>query len=322
MPALFPKNQHVETNSKGVTYVNNLSVMLASDLYDKDGKKIVIRKYNNQPPIGWFASEKWDGIRAIWDGEKFVSRGSGRTKPKVFSYVPEDFIKYLPKDYALDGEIWVSRNNFNKVSAISNLIPGGKYSKKEIDEIWLGSNPVVYKVYDIPSLDSIPFKDRYLKLIDIVNSIKIKYPNAPISVTEQIVIKSEEHLDEIYSKLTSKGAEGVIIKDPESIYETKRSKHMLKYKIHKDAEGVVIGHQEGTGRLRGTLGSLEIEVLGSNGKRTGIKTFVGTGFNDTERTLDKSNKYYIPVGTIISFKYMEMTKESVRHPVFRGIRTD
>lgn len=322
MPALFPKNQQTETNSKGTTYVSNLAVMLASDLYGKDGKKVVIRKYDNQPPVGWFASEKWDGIRAIWDGEKFVSRGSGRTKPKVFSYVPEEFLKYLPKTHALDGEIWISRNSFNKVSAISNLLPGGKYSKEEIDAIWFGSNPVVYKVYDIPSMENTPFKDRYLKLIEIVNEIKTNFPDAPISVTKQIQIKSEEHLDQIYRRLTSNGAEGVIIKDPNSIYEPKRSKHMLKYKIQKDAEGIVIGHQEGTGRLRETLGSLEIEVLDSDGKRTGITTFVGTGFTDVERTLDKANKYYIPVGTIISFKYMEMSKDSVRHPVFRGIRTD
>lgn len=322
MPVVFPDNPQIETNQRGVTYVNNLSVMLASELYDKDGKKIVIRKYNNQPPVGWFASEKWDGIRAIWDGEKFVSRGSGRSKPKVFSYVPDDFIKYLPKDYALDGEIWVSRNNFNKVSAISNLIPGSKYSKKEIDDIWFGNNPVVYKIYDIPSMSTYPFIERHSKLVELVNEIKKKYPNAPLSVTEQIIINSEEHLDQIYIKLTSKGAEGVIIKDPNCLYETKRSKHMLKYKIHKDAEGIVIGHQVGTGRLDGKLGSLEIEVLDANGNKTGVKTSVGTGFTDIERTLDPNNKYYIPVGTIISFKYMEMTKDSVRHPVFRGIRTD
>jgi DNA ligase-1 len=322
MPPLFPENQQIETNQKGTTYVNNLSVMLASELYDKNGKKTIIKKCNNQPPVNWWASEKWDGIRAIWDGEKFVSRGSGRGKPKVFSYVPDEFLKYLPKDYALDGEIWVSRNNFNKVSAISNLIPGGKYSRKEIDAIWFGKNPVVYKLYDIPSMTNAPFRERYSKLVELVKEIKDKYPDAPLSVTEQIPIKSEEHLDQLYRKLTSSGAEGVIIKDPDCLYETKRSKHMLKYKIHKDAEGVVIGHQNGTGRLDGTLGSLEIEVLDPNGKPTGITTFVGTGFTDIERTLDENNKYYIPKGTIISFKYMEMTKDSVRHPVFRGIRTD
>lgn len=323
MPAIFPENQQIVTNDNGTEYVRNLSVMLASELYDKNGKKIIIKKYSKQPPVYWWASEKWDGIRAIWDGEKFVSRGSGRGLPKVFSYVPDVFIRYLPKDYALDGELWVSRNNFTKVSAISNLVPGGKYSKNEIDNIWLNKDsPVIYKLFDIPSMSNKPFKDRYATLIGLVERIKKQYPEAPLSLTEQIPIKSEEHLDQIYRKLTLNGAEGVIIRDPDSLYETKRSKFMLKYKIHKDAEGIVIGYQEGTGRLKGSLGSLEIEVLDQDGKKTGITTFVGTGFTDTERTLDPKNKYYIPKGTIISFKYMEMSKDSVRHPVYKGIRTD
>lgn len=317
----FPENQEITTNENGTIYVKNLKIMLASDLYDKNGEIIKIRKCSNQPPVGWYASEKWDGIRAIWDGEKFISRGSGRSFPKVYSYVPEQYTKFLPKGISLDGELWVSRCSFNKISALSNLKPGGKYTRKEIDELWLNT-PVYYNVFDIPGTDKTPFSERYSKLKDLIGRIKEQYPDAPLRLTKQILIKSEEHLRNIYAELVSKGAEGVIIKNPETEYEMKRSKHMLKYKIHNDAEGVVIGHLEGTGRLKGTLGSLEIEVLDTSGKQTGIKTFVGTGFSDEQRTLDTNSKYYIPKGTIINFRYMELAKDSVRHPVFRGVRSD
>lgn len=319
MPTVYPETQTIETGVNGTTYVKNLKIMLASDLYDKYGEKIKLKKTASQPPVGWWASEKWDGIRAIWDGEKFVSRGSGRSFPKVFSYVPEKFTKCLPSNIALDGEIWISRNNFGKVSAISNLIPGGKYSKDEIDKIW---EPVIYKIFDIPSMTDKPFSDRHKTIVELISKIKKKYPSAQIEFTEQIKIESDEHLASVYRELTSKGAEGIILKDPTSFYEPKRSKFMLKYKIHNDAEGIVIGHQEGTGRLKGTLGSLEIEVLDNKGNSTGIITFVGTGFTDIERTLDKNNKYFIPKGTVINFRYMELTKDAVRHPVYRGIRGD
>ncbi len=48
------------------------------------------------PPIGWYVSEKFDGIRAIWDGEKFISRGNNAGNPKVYTYVPEYFKKLMP----------------------------------------------------------------------------------------------------------------------------------------------------------------------------------------------------------------------------------
>lgn len=51
-------------------------------------------------PAGWWMSEKYDGIRAYWDGKDFWSR-SGRTMPVV----PDSFKKGLP-DVGLDGELW------------------------------------------------------------------------------------------------------------------------------------------------------------------------------------------------------------------------
>lgn len=37
-----------------------------------------------QPPVGWYMSEKFDGQRAIWDGAKFVTRGSASNEPRVY----------------------------------------------------------------------------------------------------------------------------------------------------------------------------------------------------------------------------------------------
>lgn len=313
----FPENPEILEKANKV-YITNMKIMLASDLYDKNNKIIKI-KTDLPPPIGWYASEKWDGIRAIWNGKDLVSRGSGRGHPKVFSYVPEWFKNLLPIGIPLDGELWVERNGFNLVSALSNRIPNKKTSKESIDAIWDGSEsgkPVIYKVFDMP-LEKGPFKERIVKLKSITDKINSKF----IQFTEQVLVKSEEHLAKTYEDFTGKGAEGVIIKSPECAYELKRSKFMLKFKIHQDAEGVVIGHHPGTGRLEGTLGSLEIKVI-QDGEITDLTTFVGTGFTDLERTLDKNNPNFIPVGSIINFSFMEMTKDSVRHPVYRGVRSD
>ena len=118
--AVYPEFQII-TTSDDKTYVDNLKIMTAQNLYDSKSKEIL--KLNDklskqleifQPPIDWWASEKWDGIRALWDGEKIISRGSGVGKPKVYTYVPEWFISTLPPGIALDGEIWIGRSFFQK----------------------------------------------------------------------------------------------------------------------------------------------------------------------------------------------------------------
>lgn len=45
-------------------------------------------------------SEKYDGIRARWDGDKLHSREGTQIK------APKEFIDRLPKNVILDGELW------------------------------------------------------------------------------------------------------------------------------------------------------------------------------------------------------------------------
>ena len=337
--AVFPEVQVIST-ADDKTYVDNLKIMTAQNLYDsKTGDiikltdKLSKQLKLNEPPIDWWASEKWDGIRALWDGEKMISRGSGVGKPKVYTYIPEWFVKTLPPSVALDGEIWIARGAFQKTSRLSTLKPGKSYSQEQIDDLWSGKDdpPVIFKVFDIPGKQE-PFEERMKTLQNIVKNRKdvwnsIDYPNKktfPIQFTEQVKIKSVEQLMNLYTKLTTEGAEGIMLRAPRSPYELKRSKYMLKYKIKEDAECIVREYILGEGRLNGLLGSIKCELL-TDGKPNGIFTQIGTGFNDSQRENYKNEKSqeYIPIGSIVSFSYMEMTKDGVpRHPVYRGIRDD
>ena len=326
--SVYPESPDILVNGDK-TYVKNLKCMLADNLYDsKTGSIVKIQSKNlqllgiNEPPKGWWVSEKLDGIRAIWDGEKFLSRNSqSGLGSKVFSYVPQFIIDSMPGGVALDGEIWLGRNKFNEMSSISNWIPGKKFNQKEIDNKW---TLMKYKVFDIPNSIE-PYEER-MKLLDkiILNSVnccKIKQLKCILEKVETTKIKSPEHLQEIYHTLTANGAEGVMLRAPNSPYELKRSKYLLKFKIKDDAEGIVLERVPGTGRLADMLGSLKIELI-KDSKRTGIFTNVGTGFSDDERTNDPDNPNFIPINSIISFSYMELTEDSVRHPSYRGIRTD
>src|SRR5688572_11267334 len=60
---------------------------------------------NDTDLSGWWMSEKLDGVRAYWDGRRFLSRLGN-------SYnAPEWFTKGLPET-PLDGELWVGRKRF------------------------------------------------------------------------------------------------------------------------------------------------------------------------------------------------------------------
>ena len=156
---------------------------------------------------------------------------------------------------------------------------------------------------------------------------KLVYPGKkifPLQFTEQVKIKTMEQLVNLYTKLTSEGAEGIMLRAPGSPYQTKRSKYMLKYKIKEDAECILREYIPGDGKYIGMLGSLKCELM-TDGKPNGIFTQIGTGLNDLQRENynNPNSAEFIPMGSVISFSYMEMTKEGVpRHPVYRGIRDD
>lgn len=337
--AVFPENQNLII-SGDKQYVSNLKVLLAQNLYSNSGKIIEIKDKLSkeldipQPPIGWYISEKYDGIRAIWDGKKFISRGSSSGNPKVYTYVPDYFKELMPPGIALDGEMWIARGQFKMVSGLSNLKPGSSKNSNEIDKYWRGNGnskfAVKYKVYDIPS-SNLPFEKRMKFLEKIIQDRKEVWENifeeideCPIQFTKQTKVENIEQLYSTYKELTSQGAEGVMLRAPNSPYETKRSKYLLKYKIKEDSEAIVRDYIMGTGRLRGLLGSLRCEMI-INNSPNGIFFNIGTGFSDIERTEynDTKSKYYIPIGSVVSFSYMELSEDNIpRHPVYRGLRQD
>jgi DNA ligase-1 len=321
---VFPKNSK-DLSEDGKDYIifedSGTGIMLADTLY-KDGKMLqlskALSKTYKQPPVDWYLSEKYDGLRGIWTGKELVARPSkkdGVMKGKVFNYVPEWFINLLPKGVSLDGELWLGRGRFQEISGLSNYKISKKITKEYLDTIW---KEVKFMVFDIPHINE-PYIDRLEELKQIVDIIKVKQGiESYIQLSTFTIVKDYEHLSELYTDYTLNGAEGIILREPNSYYETKRSKLLLKMKLSNDGEATVTGYLLGSGKYKGMLGSL---ICIMNGKTFNI----GTGFNDIMRSEynDNESKYYIPLGSIVNFGYMELTKDGIpRHPVYRGIRTD
>lgn len=52
-------------------------------------------------PTGWWLSEKYDGIRAYWDGNGKLYFRTGKE-----IHAPRTFLRLLPVGLPLDGELW------------------------------------------------------------------------------------------------------------------------------------------------------------------------------------------------------------------------
>jgi ATP-dependent DNA ligase len=132
----------------------------------------------------------------------------------------------------------------------------------------------------------------------------------------------------MYEKARAAGLEGVIVKDPDGLWERKRSKAWLKVKAEETEDLTIIGAFEGEGQMAGTLGGLIVN-------RKGVEVRVGSGFSADDRDKlwamflndlvehDIGGDSFQLVGYTVEVQYQEVTKDgSLRHPVFIRLRKD
>lgn len=244
-------------------------------------KPLLAREWIDQPSEGWFLSEKLDGVRAIWTGRRLISRNGNEF------LAPQWFLESLPSGVALDGELYCGRGQFQKAVSIVR-------KKTPQDAEWRG---VRFVVFDAP-LHSGTFAERLAMLRQLQQ----------IDLLDQIVCRGEDHLIEQLDSITACGGEGVMLRDPSSIYQQGRSSSLLKVKKFDSDEAELIGSEQGEGKFSGMIGAL---VLRWNQ----VIFRVGTGLNESQRHACP------PIGSMVSFGYCGLTDSGVpRFPTFLGVR--
>lgn len=239
-------------------------------------------------PTGWWLSEKLDGVRAYWDGKQLWSRLGN-----VF-HAPDWFLAGLPET-PLDGELWLGRKQFQKAVSIVR--------RQDKGDQW---KDVRFVVFDAPAQDH-PFEQRLEFVRETIRSRAPAYALAH----EHHACRGVEHLRGELARLEALGGEGLMIRRAGSRYESGRSATLLKVKRFFDAEARVLKHQEGGGRHKGRLGALFVEM------EDGTTFSVGTGFSDAEREDPP------PVGSLITFRYQELTEGGVpRFPSYVAMRPE
>ncbi|KAF9459157.1 hypothetical protein BDZ94DRAFT_1268934 [Collybia nuda] len=243
-------------------------------------------------PTGWWISEKLDGVRTYYDGKQMISRLGNPFTP------PDWFLKKLPEDITLDGELFGGRGEFQTTVSIVKTINSPH---------WKG---ITFQIFDIPSRGDEPFEER-------IEFLKKTFGPGGTHTSEQIEVVSHElamsrqHVLDKLKEIEGLGGEGLMLRQPGSKYEGRRSNTLLKIKTFYDAEAVIIGYMPGKGRNQGTTGALKCKMESG-------KTFsVGTGLSDKQRKTPPK------IGAIIVYRFQELTRDGVpRFPSYIGEAAD
>lgn len=160
-------------------------------------------------PTGYWLSEKLDGVRAYWNGKTFLSREGDEF------YAPEWFTQTLPSDVKLDGELYRGRGCFqDTVSVVRTALDA-----KGAGERW---KQVTYQVFDIVDLRT-PFEER-------ISQLQRLFVNGSewVCVLDHEKCQSREHLEKKLKGIMKAGGEGLMLREPKSLYIPTRSRTLYK----------------------------------------------------------------------------------------------
>jgi DNA ligase-1 len=125
---------------------------------------------------------------------------------------------------------------------------------------------------------------------------------------------------ELLDEAIANQEEGVMINICDATYEFGRTWNLMKVKKMNTLDLEIVGFEEGSGRLEGTLGAILVRYKNGNTVK------VGSGFSDTLRAeiWQDRDKW---LGAIVEIQYFEETTNadggiSLRFPIFKDLRLD
>ena len=224
----------------------------------------------------YVVSEKYDGVRAYWDGQQLLTR-QGNALP-----IP-DFFRWQLPEQPLDGELWFDRGEFSRAAALVQRLP----AHAEYQAEW---QAVRYMLFDAPQQPG-----GFMQRLDFLQSLADAVQRPQLVVAPQWTVSSHGELQQQLREFTEAGAEGLMLRHQQAPYRGGRSSDLIKLKAFDDAEATVLAHLPGKGKFKGMLGSVLVRL--DNGRELRI----GSGFTDAERLTPP------PLGSRITFQYQGYT---------------
>lgn len=235
---------------------------------------------------------KWNGIRCICmniNNKIYTYTRNGKILD-INDSMRDFFRKAIPSGSIVDGEIIDSSGDFFSL-------------KRKSDDI-------LYVIFDI-----IFYDEKSIINYSLITRKEILYEyireNDHVKISKELNLNTIQDIDDW---IISNGAEGVILKDSNSLYNYGK-REWIKYKHFQDITCNVIDYTEGTGKRQGIMGAINVIPEGS------FKiTKVGSGFTDVDliyikQLIDSGKNIKVDV------KYQEITPDgAMQFPIFLRIR--
>lgn len=286
---------------------------------------------------GWGFEIKWDGVRTLARIRDDAARLTSRTLRDVTGSYPE--LGRLGAALAghrviLDGEIIAlddgGRPSFQRLQPRMNV--------QAVSPQLQRATPVFYMIFDVLYLDGrsllrVPYEDRRGELEHLV----------PADPSWQVPASMGGNGADFLAASAQQRLEGIVAKRLASRYEPgKRTRDWLKIKNWARQEFAIGGWLEGESGLRGFLGALTVGYYDDTGALR-YAGRVGTGMTlahrrDLQAQLeplavdespfagaqpDKPGAHFVRPALVCEVAFAEWTNDgTLRHPAFKGLRTD
>lgn len=171
---------------------------------------------DTQQATGLFLSEKFEGVRATWDGNQLLTRTGTPLNP------PAWFTDELPTHddmcgCVFDGHLWIARG---QSKAAQSLIRGRR------DDIW---TPVIYRVFDCISDKLAKFDRRYSTYQFIISRCNCAW----LQSVPQTRCMSPDHFDRFFDDVVEQGGAGVIMRSVNALYVKNSRRPHLFQRVHE-----------------------------------------------------------------------------------------
>jgi DNA ligase-1 len=294
--------------------IPTFSVMLAEKYFDKperaegkefaittkiDGGRIIALKENGQVSFYTRAGQKYEGLVEL----------------------EKELLEKFPDGICLDGEITVvdyteyaSKEAYKRAMKITRK-DGPKTGVKMLVFDCMTAADFRRQCCVLPWTERRAILENEFKFAAILGELQF-FELLPILYCGTDTAKIMEFLE---CEL-ARGQEGIMINICDAPYEFKRTNNLLKVKKMNTLDLEIIGFEEGSGRLSGTLGAILVRY------KKGNVVKVGSGFSDSLRDeiWNDQNKW---LGAIAEIQYFEETTNadggiSLRFPIYKDLRLD
>lgn len=326
-------NTNITTSTcMGVGIETRFSPMLANTFIEKNYTEASITR-GYKIPFPAFVQRKYDGIRCIARSDHLKNVILESRKSTKFTHIShvEFSLKLFfekaglllqgrsgemnpPTTLYFDGELYCDSLPFETINGCVRL------TKVVSEEERANISKLQYHIYDCYMEDkpNVSFKQRMAFLKEVFDKVReedmLRTPANIICEVETEVVFNLNEIKAKHAQYVENGFEGIMIRDPNGIYEpNKRSKYLQKYKEFMEEEFEIVGFHDGEGVDKEMV---IWDCVTKEGRMFAVRP--KTTFEERKRLFKEATSY---IGKQLTVVFQEYSPDLVpRFPVGKAIR--